>query len=538
MFISRVDRNFSIEKLLTDKALYFGSQKAIIYYNVDTGERDALTYEQLLKIVKKTALYLISLGVKENDKIAMLMENTVEILIFELAAAFVGAAVIPLDLKRDTLDRKTYKLRQTNSSVLFVKLSDKQDQQEEINALKQMIPDLKVVGWKRYSDLEILLKPFSEKASSATFGNKNLEHVYIILYTSGTTSHPKGVILNARSCLLNAQGIALWQQFTSHDRFGVILPLHHINSTIFSLSLLLSGGTIILCSRYSRSKFWDIVKEFKITNTSIVPTILHDLLTDESRTTTETTLKRVCIGSAPVLPDEAVRFYQKFQVRVIQGYGQTETALRVAGVPVDLEEDKYLKLLRQNSVGKALKNNKLSIMDENNQPKKASEEGEICIKGPVVAKGYLNDPITTANSFKGEWFHSGDLGKYEIIEGEEYYFVIGRIKEIIIKGGVNISPSVVEDWLLKNFVEIDQACVVGIADERMGEEIGAAIILKQDLTEEKKEQLKKNNFRTKKEPSARGPFGLRNAYRSFLYERISQDLNWQNTEGGSQKTNQ
>ncbi|MBI3980941.1 acyl--CoA ligase [Candidatus Microgenomates bacterium] len=476
----------SVEELLLKNSQRFPNKEAIIYYNVETQESVKLTYLELLKTVRQTALLLSSLGIKEKDRFAILMENSLEILLVELAGCLIGATAVPLDFKRDTLERKIYKIRQTEAKVLFVKLAGKVEENLEVENLKKTTFDLKIVCWNNFSEFQEIIERFDEKKVLG-FGNKDLSHVYIILYTSGTTSHPKGVILTTASCLLNAQGIALWQKFSPEDRFFVVLPLHHINSTIFCLSLILTGGTIILTSRYSKSRFFKLVNQFKATNTSIVPTILHDLLPEDL--SQPITLKRLCIGSAPVLPDEAHRFYQKFKVRVIQGYGQTETALRVSGVPVGLPEKEYVKILQKNSIGTQLTNNEVAILDKKNEAKKENEEGEICIKGPILAKGYLNDSVTTHNSFIGDWFHSGDLGKYELINGKKYFYVIGRIKEIIIKGGVNISPSVIEDWLLKTFPEVDQACVVGFFDERMGEEIAAVIVPKKNLTQQQKEQL-------------------------------------------------
>ncbi|MBI3559856.1 long-chain fatty acid--CoA ligase, partial [Candidatus Gottesmanbacteria bacterium] len=285
------------------------------------------------------------------------------------------------------------------------------------------------------------------------------------------------------------------QKFTVDDVFNIVLPLHHINSTEFCLAMILVGGTIVLNSRYSASRFWHIVSRFRATNTSIVPTILHDLLTraDEFKKSKLdiSSLKRICIGSAPVLPEETIRFSDTFGIRVTQGYGQTETALRVAGVPVNVDKTTYRNLVKTNTIGTELANNHLAIMDENNNEKQEGKEGEICIAGPILADGYLNNPDETAKSFKNGWFHSGDLGYWKHVasslpaevagpglEPRKFFFIIGRIKEIIIKGGVNLSPSAIEDALLKAFPQVDEVSVVGYPDERMGEEIAAVIVLR------------------------------------------------------------
>lgn len=464
-----------VEALLTSHAKAFADKAAIVAVNVDSDEEDTISYGQLAPLVRRAASWLSSFGIKRGDRFAILMHNAPEVIILELAGAIIGATTVPLDFKRDTPDRKLFKLKDTNAKALFIKY--------EGEPPTDKLLDLVIRSWAKLADFVKLL-PSSAPIEKTT---PTLEDYYVILYTSGTTALPKGVMLSTRSCLTNAMGIIDWQKFTQDDVFNIVLPLHHINSTEFCLAMLLVGGTIVLNSRYSASKFWHIVSRYKTTNTSVVPTILHDLLTrarefkksnlDISR------LKRICIGSAPVLPEETMRFYDTFGVRVTQGYGQTETALRVAGVPVEVDEATYRQLVKTNTIGTELANNHLAIMDENNNEKQEGKEGEICIAGPILADGYLNNPEDSAKSFKDGWFHSGDLGYWKYVasrpglEPKKFFFIIGRIKEIIIKGGVNLSPSAIEDALLKAFPQINEVSVVGYPDERMGEEIAAAVVL-------------------------------------------------------------
>ncbi len=465
-------------QVLKTNAQKYGEKEAIVAYDVDSENTQVISYKKLYQLVTQTAGFLTSLGIKKGDRFSILMDNTPEVLLFEWAGTLIGATTVPLDFKRDTLERKLFKLKDTSSKALFAKLE--QDNNNELEAIKKDYP-VKVVSWSGFAGFENLLTVNFQQNDSVY----SVDNLYVILYTSGTTALPRGVLLSIRACLANAQGIINWQKLTDEDRFNIVLPLHHINSTEFCLATLLVGGTIILNSRYSASKFWQVVAKFKATNTSVVPTILHDLLMRFDEFKAEdldvSTLKRICIGSAPVLPEETLRFYQKFGIRVVQGYGQTETALRVAGVPVDLEEEKYLEMVRLNSIGTALSNNGLAVMDKDDNEKKEAEEGEICIKGAVLADGYLNNPEETAWLFKDGWFHSGDLGYFKLINGDKYYFLIGRIKEIIIKGGVNLSPSAIEDSLLKNFPGIDEVAVVGFEDIRMGEEIAACVVAKKNI---------------------------------------------------------
>ena len=473
---------FNLTQVLKKHASSFPNKEALVYFNVDSEQSFSITYKNLLKLIRQTADYLQRLGIKNKNRISILSLNSPEILILELAASEIGAGAVPLDGRFDTLERKVFKLNDTNSKVLFVK-DEEGNYKQELEKIKKEIPGLKIISWKSFTEFQNLVVGDKEPHLSS-----NIDPIFLILYTSGTTANPKGVLLPLSSCIYNAMGIIKWQNINSSDRFNIILPLHHINSTIFSLTTLIAGGTIILNSRYSSTAFWKVIEKFSATITSIVPTVLHDLLTryDEYRQENPDTssLKRICIGSAPVLPEETLKFYQKFGIRVYQGYGQTETALRVAGVPTQVDEETYLKLVKTNSIGTHLAYNQLAIMDERNSEMKEGIESEICAKGPVLANGYLNNPEENKKAFKKGWFHTGDLGFWKFTDlkskdGEIYkeklFFIKGRIKEIIIKGGDNLSPSYIEDAIVKKFPEAGEVCAVGYPDERMGEEIAIVI---------------------------------------------------------------
>ncbi len=459
----------TLDTLLARHAQGLRDKEAIIAVDPDTDTINSISFQQLNDLVNRTKHFLHKHGVRQGDRFAILMHNTPEVLLFELAGASLGATTVPLDFKWDTPERKLFKIKDTNAKIVFVKHEKNQNVEKLANT----------ISWSTFEEFQKLL-PAKTPLSFDT--KSSLDSHYVILYTSGTTAHPRGVLLTTRACIYNALGIINWQQFTQSDRFNVVLPLHHVNSTEFCLSMLIVGGTIILNTRYSASKFWTTIAKFGATNTSIVPTILHDLLVRADEFNIQkpniSSLKRICIGSAPVMPEETLRFFKTFHVRVTQGYGQTETALRVAGVPVDVDTKTYETFVKSNTIGTPLLYNHLAIMDTENNEMAAGIEGEICIKGPVLADGYLNDRQATGHSFKKGWFHSGDMGYWKNIDTKKYYFIVGRIKEIIIKGGVNISPSAIEDAIVTAFPTIDEVSVAGYPDIRMGEEIAAVVVSK------------------------------------------------------------
>ncbi|MBI3342972.1 AMP-binding protein, partial [Candidatus Gottesmanbacteria bacterium] len=216
----------SVAHLLASHARKFSQKIAIVAVNVDTDEADTISYGQLDVLVRRAASWLSSLGIIRGDRFAILMHNAPEVLILELAGAMIGAATVPLDFKRDTLDRKIYKLKDTGAKMLFIKNEDISP--DDSRTIIDAKPDITIRTWSSTKEFERLLPTNSiVKATGA------LDDYYVVLYTSGTTALPKGVLLSTRACLLNAMGIVDWQKFTVDDVFNIVLPLHHINSTEF-----------------------------------------------------------------------------------------------------------------------------------------------------------------------------------------------------------------------------------------------------------------------------------------------------------------
>jgi len=464
----------SIKDLLDHHALYFPLKRAVTFVDVDDKKTFSLSYAQLRNACFRTANFLHEKGARAGDRVAFFIPNSTDILLIEFAAALLGCSSVPLDFNRDMLQTKIFKLKDTRAKILFIRKTDKSA--KEITVIKKAFSNLKIISLDKDFPLDQLTSGCPANLRFSPSGSTKDE--YVVLYTSGSTANPKGVPLTLNAVMANAQGIITWQKLSQRDRFLIILPLHHINSTTMSFATILAGGTVVLSSRYTGSHFWEIASRHKTTITSVVPTILHDLLFRKKNSVTKkyrSFFKRFLIGSAPVMPQQAIEFIDTFGIDVCQGYGQTETALRATGVPVGIPRSSFRDLVLTNSIGTELAYCNVAILRENGMKAKEYEEGEICIRGPITADGYLNNREETGKAFRDGWFRSGDLGYYRLIKDTEYFFLKGRIKEIIIRGGTNISPAAIEDALLKSFPQIREVCVVGYPDSRMGEEIAAVI---------------------------------------------------------------
>src|SRR3989344_4781246 len=411
---------------------------ALLVCDVAGAVAEEISRVTLLTKVEEAAAYLQSKGLRTGDRIALELGNCSDLLILSWAAWSMGIVTVPLDTKRDTAELREFKIRTSEAKHVF--------------GQEKRPSDAEKVSWM-----------------------PDLSHEALILFTSGTTAHPKGAQLTLQNLAVNAQGIIDWLHIGEDDRFLVELPLHHINSTTFCLASLIAGASIALPPRYSASRFWGQAAHSGATLTSVVPSIIFDQLGRQKEfgsVKDRLKLNRIQLGSAPVVVSDALEFMREFSIPLYQGYGQTETALRVAGVPMDLPANIYEKLVGENSIGTPMKWAQVETADTEGHILVEKQEGELIVKGPAVMQGYVGDEP----AFRGEYFLTGDIGYWKEIEGRRFFFLLGRSKEIIIKGGVNISPVAVENALKKINSDIAQVYAVGVPDRRYGEEIGAVIV--------------------------------------------------------------
>ncbi|MCH8244731.1 acyl--CoA ligase, partial [Patescibacteria group bacterium] len=422
------------------------------------------TYKELKEHIERIASWFEhDLGLQRGDVIGIAMPNSPDLLMLSWAAWAMGIVTVPLDIKRDTLSQYLYKLKLTQTKVLMTEQG--MFAEKDLKAVKKIVTVVEINIPQKAKDVSWM---------------PDLSHTALYLFTSGTTAAPKGAELSLENLIANAEGIVDWLGIKSTDRFLALLPLYHINSTTFCLSVLLAKGSIAVPSGYSNSQFWQQLAATRSTFTSIVPTICFDQLSQEKefrKWKNNLITSRIQIGSAPVVVGDVQQFLKQFSIPLYQGYGQTETALRVTGVPMNLPKHIYEKLVEENSIGKEMKHAEIKIMDE--------PEGEIAVKGPIVMKGYLHDEKANKDAFKNGYFLTGDIGYAKTIQGSKYFFLKGRSKEIIIKGGVNLSPVAIESKLKKLNADIDQVYVIGVPDKRYGEEVAAVICWKNKNKEAK-----------------------------------------------------
>jgi len=477
-------------------------KQALVY---DSGQSvRSWTYTELATALKQMMQYLaeqLPNTSTSQPTVAFCYENSPEIILLNYACWSLGWISVPLDSTRDSLERKIYKLTQANAQLYFS--SNNTTSEKEIHSIQQALPNLTYIETNQNFVAELSAYPLVERTSIQQ-PTITAETPALVLYTSGTTALPKGAMLTWSSLTANAQSIADWLKFTTEDRWLVLMPLHHINSTTFSLTTMLKDGTVVLVPKYSKSNFWKTLAEHACTGTSIVPTIAYDQLSEieafKQHATNLSQVTRMQLGSAPVQPTTVQQFFERFLIPLVQGYGQTETSLRSTGVPFPANSDEFHWAVESNTLGTELAYTNVTVLGEDGHELPENEVGEICVRGPIIMQGYLNNAEATEEAFKNDWFHSGDTGYWQEQYGKRFFFLKGRTKEIIKKGGVLISPLAIENELLKAYPELEQVYVVGFADHRLGENIGCiAVSQNSDVVNQILEEAKEGKLNSLKE---------------------------------------
>src|SRR3989338_3209231 len=324
----------SLHEHIASLAAEYPDKAALVGVDEKGNVVEKITYSDLLEKITAAASELKGLGLVKGDRIDLAFRNSPALIIWSWAAWATGIVTVPMDTKRDTPELYEYKINLNKAKVLIL--------ERGIQAAK--LPGVRI---KVHTE-------FAATENSTVAWEKGLSHQALVLFTSGTTVHPKGAMLSLENLLVNAEGIREWLRITSDDTFLVSLPLHHINSTTFCLSALFAGATIAIPPNYSNSHFWQQMAKTGATITSVVQSIVFDQLHREAEFAAlkdKVRLTRIQIGSAPVLAQSVQEFKKKFGIPLYQGYGQTETALRVTGVPMDISNELYENLVEENAIG-------------------------------------------------------------------------------------------------------------------------------------------------------------------------------------------
>jgi acyl-CoA synthetase (AMP-forming)/AMP-acid ligase II len=420
-----------------------------------TESAQQLRYADLLARSARVATLLQAQGCRPGDTVSLVMPNGLGTLQLLLGALHGGWCVNPVNLLSQA-EQMRYVLEHSDCTLILAS----GEWIEKVRALSPRAPVLAV----DHEDPMLPERPTATPAPSP-------EATALLMYTSGTTGRPKGVMLTQANLVANALAITAEHQLTPADRVLGVLPLYHINAfAVTMLAPLASGGSVAMTPRFSAARFWAQAIDARCSWLNFVPTIASYLIEGPEPPSRDALgAIRFARSASAALPPEHLRaFEQRFGIGIVETMGLTETVAPCFSNPLDAT---WRKL---GSVGHA-SGCEARVIDAALQPVPDGQTGEIAIRGPNVMRGYYKNDEATREAFTPDgWLRSGDLGHRD---SDGFFFVTGRIKELIIKGGENIAPREIDEALLRHPAVLE-AAAVGIPDKHYGQEILACVVLR------------------------------------------------------------
>ena len=492
-----------IGELLDQMADRFPEHEALI----DPRRGVRYTFEQFRNITNRVARGLLAIGVKKGDKVAMWSTNYPEWIITQFATAKMGAILVTVNTNYKKFELE-YLLKQSDSTTLILCSGVKDsDYVQHIGELCPTLaaskpgmlscaklPFLKNIifldqstpaGMYSYSDLYRLADQVSEEELFNVRSTLNKDDVINMQYTSGTTGFPKGVMLTHYNLVNNGRGIGDCMKLTENDRLLIHVPLFHCFGCVLGvMACMTHGTTIVLNDHFNPVQALEIIEAERCTAVHGVPTMFIAMLDHPDFKKHDLSSLRTGIMAGSPCPIEIMkRAVGEMGMREITiSYGQTESSPVVTMTTTDDPIE-----VRVSTVGKCMPNMEVKIVDMNTGEDVApGTTGEIVTRGYQVMKGYYKMPEATANAIdESGWLHTGDLG---MMDEAGYFKITGRLKDMIIRGGENIYPREIEEFLYTH-PKVKDVQVVGVPDEKYGEEVLACVILREGAAATEQEMI-------------------------------------------------
>ena len=424
-------------------------------YALSTESGRSLSYRELQAGCGRVASLLLAHGCRPGETVSLVMPNGLGTLQLLLGALHGGWCVNPVNLLSQP-EQMRYVLDHSDCSLILAS----GEWVDKVRALAPRATVLAVDHDEPQWPPEASATPAPSPASTG-----------LLMYTSGTTGRPKGVMLTQASLLANALSISAEHALTPADRVLGVLPLYHINAfAVTMLAPLASGGSVAMAPRFSAARFWAQALDSGCTWINVVPTIVSYLVEAAEAPPREalTSIRLARSASAALPPEHLLAFEQRFGIGIVETMGLTETVAPAFSNPLDPA------LRKLGSVGRA-SGCEARVIDAALRPLADGETGEIAIRGPNVMRGYYKNDEATREAFTPDgWLRTGDLGHRD---ADGFFFVTGRIKELIIKGGENIAPREIDEALLRHPAVLE-AAAVGIPDKHYGQDILACVVLR------------------------------------------------------------
>lgn len=477
--------------LLRHVAAKFPSRRAL-----SVAAKFDLTHSHLHHLSESAAARLVAAGIKPGDVVALTFPNTVEFVVMFLAVIRARATAAPLN-SAYTAEEFEFYLSDSESKLLITSSEGNNAAQSAASKLNIPHGAASITQAENQEPALSLSLTQPESTDSVESLINDPADVALFLHTSGTTSRPKGVPLTQHNLLSSVNNIKSVYRLTESDSTVVVLPLFHVHGLIAALLSSLGAGAAVAlpaAGRFSASAFWKDMVKYNATWYTAVPTI-HQIILDRHSNNPEPVYPRLRFirsCSASLAPAILGKLEEAFEAPVLEAYAMTEASHLMASNP--LPQDGPHKA---GSVGRPV-GQEMVILDQTGRVLEAEVSGEVCIRGPNVTKGYKNNVEANTAAFLFGWFHTGDVG---YLDSDGYLHLVGRIKELINRGGEKISPIEVDAVLLSH-PDIAQAVAFGVPDPKYGEEIHCAVIPREgsDVDEAEVLRYSKKNLASFKVP--------------------------------------
>jgi long-chain acyl-CoA synthetase len=446
----------NLARILTETAEKHGDKTA---FKLDDVE---LNYSTLDEGSARIAGLLKSKGIEAGDRVGLMMPNVPYFPVIYFGILRAGAVVVPMNVLLKGREVSFY-LSDPEAKLLFA-WGDFGEAAE--------------AGAEEAGAEVILVKPgefeklLADQEPDKELADRSADDTAVILYTSGTTGKPKGAELTHANLYKNSKGVAeKLGELSSDDVLLGALPLFHsFGQTCCMNSTVSVGGTVTMLPRFDPEKALEIIDRDKVTIFQGVPTMYNAMLHCSSADDADCSSLRTCMSGGAAMPAELMRaFEEKFGCMILEGYGLSETSPVASFNHPDKER-------KPGSIGTPIEGVEMQVWDDDGNQVDQGEVGEIVIRGHNIMKGYWNRDEDNKESITDDgWFKTGDMAK---VDEDGYFFIVDRKKELIIRGGYNVYPREIEEVLYEH-PAIQEAAVVGVPHDELGEEVGAAVVLKQ-----------------------------------------------------------
>ncbi len=437
--------------------------ETVFLISPETGK--ALSFAGLQQGSLAISTRLLQTGLKRGDKVAFLLDNGLFAAQLFLGTMYAGLVAVPLNV-RGGVSQLSYMLDHCDAKIVFVG--------GEYNAMiTEVMADVRTKIEIICAELDSWAEATEQLPSPAIFPSLQADDPALLMYSSGTTGKPNGAVHTHGSILAHGRNSICAHNLTAADRSLLVLPLYHINAECVTLiPTILSGGSVVIPHGFVVSEFWNWLDDYRCTWSALVPTIISQLLDwkdpkAEDRAPAFQRIHFLRTSSAPLSPALHREFLDKFKLPLIQAMGSSEAG-NVFSNPVPPGVNKI------GSPGLPWGFD-TKVVDYDGKELPVGELGEVLIRGKGMMEGYYKDPERTATALDAEgWLHTGDLASRD---EDGYFFIVGRSKELIIKGGMNVAPKQIDE-ILESHPAISEAAAVGVPDRYVGEDIVAFAVLR------------------------------------------------------------